>query len=223
MADATRPPRGRKPHSSGHPSDDQSLTRERIAAAAIGMLDAKGIDNMTMRALAEALGSGVMSLYWHVANKEAVFDLALDSVLAYREPEGRGGDWRGDILHMVMDWRSTMLRHPWSALLLPRRVLGPNILVRLEHLSVCLRRGEVPEEYVNAAIWSIWNYVMGATLTRVTFGPSDEDRIAAQDRLAELGSVYPSLGRSRLLLDDDWDGAFRKGLEFLLDGIGARR
>jgi AcrR family transcriptional regulator len=37
-----------------------------------------------MRRLADRLGSGAMSLYWHVDNKEEVFDLALDSVLEYR-------------------------------------------------------------------------------------------------------------------------------------------
>lgn len=207
--------------SQGQPNEP-TLTRERIAATAVGMLDANGLAGLTMRGLAEALGSGVMSLYWHVANKEDVFDLALDTVLEYRGPTGMQ-DWRGDIVHVLEDWRATMLRHPWSASLLPRRALGPNILVRLERLSTCLSAGGVVDADVNAAIWSLWNYVMGATVTRASFGPSDEDRAASQQRLAELGALYPSIERSRLLLDDDWDGTFRKGLDFLLDGIAPQR
>jgi AcrR family transcriptional regulator len=47
-------------------------------ATAVELLDTQGIDGLTMRRLADRLGSGVMSLYWHVDNKEDVFDLALD-------------------------------------------------------------------------------------------------------------------------------------------------
>jgi hypothetical protein len=72
---------------------------------------------------------------------------------------------------------------------------------------------------LNAAIWSLWNYVMGATVTRASFDLTDADRAAAQERLAGLSERYPTIKRTRLLLDDDWDGAFRKGLDFLLDGL----
>ncbi|MER9438071.1 TetR/AcrR family transcriptional regulator C-terminal domain-containing protein [Mesorhizobium sp. M0618] len=205
-------------------SSEPPLSRERIVAIAVELLDAQGIDGLTMRRLADRLGSGVMSLYWHVDNKEDVFDLALDSVLEHRRsPEtGESPDWRGDVVHMLEDWRARMLRHPWSASLLPRRALGPNILSRLEMLSKTLSRAGVADANLNAAIWSLWNYVMGATLTRASFDLSEEDRAAAQQRLTHLSEHYPTIERSRLLLDNDWDGAFRKGLDFLLDGLSPR-
>lgn len=206
------------------PAGGQSLSLERIVATAVELLDTEGIDGLTMRRLADRLGAGAMSLYWHVDNKERVFDLALDSVLAYRERR-RGPaepDWRGDVVHMLEDWRAGMLRHPWAAALLPRRALGPNILMRLELLSGTLSRAGVADADLNAAIWSLWNYVMGATVTRTSFGPTAEDRAAAQQRLAGLGERYPTIGRSDLLLDSDWDGTFRRGLDFLLDGLAPR-
>ncbi|RUZ76092.1 TetR family transcriptional regulator [Mesorhizobium sp. M7A.F.Ca.US.006.01.1.1] len=205
-------------------SSEPPLSRERIVAVAVELLDAQGIDGLTMRRLADRLGSGVMSLYWHVDNKEDVFDLALDSALEHRgSPEtGESPDWRGDVVHMLEDWRARMLRHPWSASLLPRRALGPNILRRLEMLSKTLSRAGVADADLNAAIWSLWNYVMGATLTRASFDLSEEDRAAAQQRLTHLSEHYPTIERSRLLLDNDWDGAFRKGLDFLLDGLSPR-
>jgi hypothetical protein len=76
---------------------------------------------------------------------------------------------------------------------------------------------------LNAGIWSLWNYVMGATVTRASFDLSDDDRAAAQQRLAGLSERYPTIERSRLLLDNDWDGAFRKGLDFLLDGLAPKQ
>ena len=190
-------------------------------ATAVELLDAQGIDGLSMRRLAERLGSGVMSLYWHVDSKEVVLDLALNKVLE------KGGsphacasqDWRGEVVFMLEEWRAIMLRHPWSASLLPRRVLGQNMLARLELLAKTLSRAGVPDADLNAAIWSLWNYVMGATLTRASFDVSDADRAAAQLRLAGLSEYYPTIERSRLLLDNDWDGAFEKGLGFLLDGL----
>jgi len=204
---------------------EPSLSLERIVATAVELLDAQGIDGLTMRRLAERLSSGAMSLYWHVDNKEKVFDLALDSVLAYSGAQQAGGaqDWRRDVVHMVEDWRACMLRHPWSASLLPRRALGPNILGRLELLSKTFSRAGVADADLNAAIWSLWNYVIGATVTRVSFDLSDEERAAAQQRLTHLSEHYPTIESSRLLLDNDWDGAFRKGLDFLLDGLAPRQ
>ncbi|EJT06757.1 TetR/AcrR family transcriptional regulator C-terminal domain-containing protein [Rhizobium sp. CCGE 510] len=209
------------PPAGPEPGNEPALSLERIVATAVELLDTDGLDGLKMRRLADRLGAGAMSLYWHVGNKEQVFDLALDSVLEYRGPApiDTSKDWRGDVVHMLKDWRAGMLRHPWSAFLLPRRALGPNILARLELLSRTLSRAGVADADLNVAIWSLWNYVIGATTTRASFELSDEDRAAAQQRLASLSQHYPTIERSRLLLDNDWDGAFSKGLDFLLDGL----
>ncbi|MCW0000647.1 TetR/AcrR family transcriptional regulator C-terminal domain-containing protein [Pararhizobium sp. YC-54] len=203
------------------PRSEPPLSLDRIVATAVDLLDAEGIDGLKMRRLADRLGSGAMSLYWHVNNKEEVFDLALDSVLVYRGPPQtvESLDWRGEVVHMLEDWRASMLRHPWSASLLPRRALGRNILSRLELLSKTLSRAGVADADLNVAIWSLWNYVIGATVTRASFDLSDDDRAAAQQRLTHLSEHYPTIEHSRLLLDSDWDGVFSKGLDFLLDGL----
>lgn len=208
-------------HATQAPGGEPPLSRDRIVAAAIDLLDDRGVDGLTMRGLADRLGSGVMSLYWHVDNKEDVVDLALDAVLTDREPPqtAEARDWRGEVVDLLEDWRSRMLDHPWSASVLPRRALGPGILGRLERLSRALSRAGVADVDVNVAIWSLWNYVMGATITRANFDLSEDDRAAAQARLASLAGRYPTIERSRLLADDDWAGTFRRGLDLLLDGI----
>ncbi|MBY5761049.1 TetR family transcriptional regulator [Rhizobium leguminosarum] len=217
--------RGASPKTGQEPRSEPALSLERIVATAVELLDAEGVDGLKMRRLADRLGAGAMSVYWHVGNKEKVFDLALDSVLEYCGPPDivESRDWRGDIVHMLEDWRASMLRHPWSASLLPRRVLGPNILIRLELLSKTLSGAGIGDSDLNVAIWSLWNYVIGATITRANFDLSDDDRAAAQQRLTGLSQQYPTIERSRLLLDNDWDGAFRKGLDFLLDGLAPRQ
>jgi AcrR family transcriptional regulator len=209
------------PLSGPEPRGEPPLSLERIVTTAVELLDGHGVGGLTMRRLADRLGAGAMSLYWHVDNKEEVFDLALDSVLGYRglPQTAAPQDWRGDVVHMLEDWRASMLLHPWSASLLSQRALGPNILGRLELLSKTLSSGGVADRDLNGAIWSLWNYVMGATITRASFDRSDDDRTAAHERLTCFSQRYATIERSRLLLDNDWDGTFRKGLGFLLDGL----
>ncbi|MEI9419192.1 TetR/AcrR family transcriptional regulator [Mesorhizobium sp. Cs1321R2N1] len=214
-----------EPRGEPHLLLERPLSLERIVATAVELLDARGIDGLTMRRLADRLGSGVMSLYWHVDDKDGVFDLALDSVLEYRgSPQMNGAeDWRVEIVHMLEDWRAGMLRHPWSVPLLSSRALGPNILSRLELLGRTLSRAGVADKDLNVAIWSLWNYVMGATITRTSFDLADSDKAATQQHHAHPGERYPTIQRSRLLFDDDWVGTFRKGLDLLLAGLAPGR
>ena len=68
----------KRPQPVQEPRSEPPLSRERIVATAVELLDDQGFDGLTMRRLADRLGSGVMSLYWHVDNKEEVFDQALE-------------------------------------------------------------------------------------------------------------------------------------------------
>src|SRR5919106_6675564 len=57
------------------------LNRERVLRAATALADDGGIESLTMRRLAEKLGAEAMSLYYHVANKEAVLDGVVEVIL----------------------------------------------------------------------------------------------------------------------------------------------
>ena len=57
------------------------LSKERVLRAAIVVADEGGIESLTMRKLAEELGVEAMSLYYHVANKEAVLDGVVESIV----------------------------------------------------------------------------------------------------------------------------------------------
>ena len=75
-----------------------ALSREAIVDAAIDVLDRDGLEGLTMRAVADRLGTGAMSLYRHVANRDELLDLVVARLLADagRAP-GWTGDWRTDL------------------------------------------------------------------------------------------------------------------------------
>lgn len=204
--------------------EEPPLSRARIVDEAVALLDERGIEGLTMRRLAERLGSGVTTLYWHVDNKEDVVDLALDAIfvqLPKSSKEIQPGEWREEVIALVIDWRAAMLNHPWSAALLQRPALGPNLLDRLEFLQAALARAGLTSQKLITSTWTLYNYVMGATISRASHTLSDEDREAAQERLRNQGDRYPTLSAMDHLLEDDWDGVFVDGLDYILSGIAS--
>lgn len=197
------------------------LTRERIVAEAIALLDAEGITRLTMRRLAERLGTGSTTLYWHVDTKDDVLDLALDAVFAEAEIPGPSADWRADITAMITRWRAAMLRHPWSAALLGRPLLGPNVLHRTEFLHAALLRAGLTGPHLTAAAHGLSHYVIGSAMTQASWRHHDENAVreAADQHLQANRAAYPTLADHGHASGDDWEAVFTKGLDYLLDGI----
>ncbi|MEN3610948.1 TetR/AcrR family transcriptional regulator [Plantactinospora sp. ZYX-F-223] len=212
-----RPPRS--PGRSGPP-----LHRDRIVAAAVELLDREGVAGLTMRRLAERLGAGSTTLYWHVTNKDDVLDLALDQIFGEVALLGAStGDWRADVETLLLGWRAAMLRHPWSAALVGRPLLGPNVLTRTEFLQSALHRAGLVEPDLSAATHALANYVIGAAVTLSSWRRLDdpESRQAARQHLAAQRDRYPTLVETGHLDDRDEDDTFRRGLAYLLDGLPA--
>lgn len=203
--------------------DAPPLSRDRIVEEAVALLDEEGADRLTMRRLAERLGTGSTTLYWHVKTKDDVLDLALDAIFAEVEiPREGGRGWRADITVLINGWRAVLLRHSWSAALLGRPMLGPNVLARSEFLYATLLDAGVTESRLTAAAYGLSNYVIGSTLMQATWLTSAEQSVrqAAREHLRATRERYPTLAaHGPLVADDDWDTGFALGLTWLLDGI----
>ncbi len=78
-SDLPTPP-GRRPRKAATPR--RPLTQEAIVETAIRVLDAEGLEAVTMRRVAQELGTGPASLYAHVSGKEELRELMLDRVAA---------------------------------------------------------------------------------------------------------------------------------------------
>ena len=64
----------------------EPISRDRAVSAAVSLADEQGIAGLSMRKLAKVLQIEAMSLYHHVANKDALLDGMIDSVFAETEP-----------------------------------------------------------------------------------------------------------------------------------------
>src|SRR5262252_10334550 len=104
------------------------LTRERVLAKAIAVADKNGIEALSMRRLGQALGVEAMSLYKHVANKDAILDGLLERVLAEVQLPQPGGDWEAELRRAAIALRDALARHPWACGLVMAPASWPNAL-----------------------------------------------------------------------------------------------
>ncbi|WP_460748386.1 TetR/AcrR family transcriptional regulator C-terminal domain-containing protein [Nocardiopsis oceani] len=201
----------------------ERVTRERIVDAALALLDEEGAERLTMRRLGQRLGTGSTTLYGHVSTKDDVLDLALDAVYAeVALPAEPSADWRDDIMAFMENWRTALLRHPWSAALLGRPMLGPNMLAREEYLHAVLANAGFTPPKLNDTAYALSNYVIGATLMQASWHSQEAGaRKAADDHVQANSDRYPSLARNRSVADTDWGASFAHGLESLLDGLSS--
>jgi AcrR family transcriptional regulator len=104
-----------------------------VVRAAVEIADADGLDAVTFRAIAARLGTGVMSLYNYVPDKQQLVYAMAELVSAELDRPEVTGDWRRDMHVIAGRQRDLALRHPWlieaTTHLQP---LGPATLALLE-------------------------------------------------------------------------------------------
>lgn len=92
------------------------LSRDRIVAAAGALVDAEGLEAVSTRRLAAALGVSGPSLYNHFRTKDEILDAVADAVsarvdLSMFEP-GAGRDWQAALHDWAHSYRDALSDHP---------------------------------------------------------------------------------------------------------------
>ncbi|MBC3841712.1 TetR/AcrR family transcriptional regulator [Streptacidiphilus sp. 4-A2] len=90
----------------------RALGREAIVEVALGVVDAEGMDALSMRRVAQELNTGAASLYAHVSGKEELVELVLDRVYAdLVHPVPDSGDWRAQLKDFLKQARDNLVAH----------------------------------------------------------------------------------------------------------------
>jgi AcrR family transcriptional regulator len=160
------PPWQRLPPDRGQRRRRDPITREAIVKTAIELLDRDGLDALSMRRLADELGTGAASLYWHVGSKDALLDLVLDEVIGeLRVPEPEPERWADQLKEIAHDMRATILRHRDIVRISIGRIpMGPNALRYSERILAVLRAGGVPDDLAVLGHHLLFSIVNGFTI-----------------------------------------------------------
>jgi AcrR family transcriptional regulator len=112
-------------------SQRSTLSRERVLAAALRLVDADGVDALSMRRLGKALDRDPMQLYRYAQSKDALLDGIAELVLSRLEvPQADDGDWAKVLRRTAHGFRELALAHPNVVPLLVTRPLTTPLALR---------------------------------------------------------------------------------------------
>ena len=203
------------------------LSKQRVVVEAIRIADREGVDGLSMRRLAGALGAGAMSLYHYVANKEELLDAMIDVVFEQIELPPEDTDWQTAMRQRSASARQVLARHPWANGLMESRTSpGPAHLRHREAVTACLRRAGFPVLMATHANWLLDSYLYGYALQEASlpFDTADQFADMAEDvYLPQLpADEFPYLNESAAaLVAAGYDPAeeFLFGLDLVLTAL----
>lgn len=205
------------------------LSRERVLRAAVRLADETGIEALSMRNLAEALGVKAMSLYNHVTGKDAVLDGIVDLVVGEIELPARGADWKPAMRRRAVSAHEVLMRRPWATRLIVSRInVGPAMLRYMEATLACLREAAFSAVEADHAWNAIDSYVYGFTLQKLNFPFQPSEYADAAKRFLPLipPGQYPCTHElAQQVIDGRHDGLNELGfgLDLILDGLDRLR
>ncbi|MGH3830659.1 MAG: TetR/AcrR family transcriptional regulator [Pseudonocardiaceae bacterium] len=227
----------RVPVSAPRRGPERGLDVATVVAAATDLADQEGLEAVTMRRVAQALGVGAMTLYTYVPGKAELLDLMLDSAYArMSRTDTAGAPWRQRLIAIAEENRALFDAHAWAATVSTLRPpLGPGSIAKYEHeLSALdgLGLGDVEMDdcltHLLTFVQSCARAIADARATRSDSAMDDEQWWAANAPLlarvldkrtyplaTRIGTAAGTVHRSA----HDPDHAYRFGLQRVLDGL----
>jgi AcrR family transcriptional regulator len=209
------------------------LTQEAIVDAALRVLERDGAEGLSMRRVAEELGTGPASLYWHVASKDELINLLIDRVASEIElPPPDPARWQEQAKEWMLQARQVFQRYPGVAgLTLGRIPVGPT-LVRWTEWGLALLRGAGVPDRIAAYAGDLLGLYLGATAFEegmAMASPTGED-LPPEEVVRMIRGYYESLPADQFpnvlaTLDELFRGGlderFELGLEVIIRGLAS--
>jgi TetR/AcrR family transcriptional regulator, tetracycline repressor protein len=167
------------------------LSRERVVAAALAVVDRDGLDGLTMRALGRELNVDPMAAYHHVPNKAAIIQGVVEAILSEIPVPGEDEAmaWPDGLRLIGREYRRVVLAHPNALPVVSTQpVLTPAGLRLIEAAAAILVRGGLTPVQALEAINGGAAIVIGSALVEAGVTPGTEPI-----EQAEIESAYGSL------------------------------
>ena len=177
----------------------ERLTRERVVAAALAIVDRDGLDGLTMRALGRELGVDPMAAYHWFPSKPAILQGVVEAILAEIPvpPADPVMTWQDALRAISREYRNALLSHPNALPIASTQpVLTPRGLRLIETAAVLLVRGGITPAAAVEVINGAAALVIGGALTEAGVTPGTEPIEQAEIEAAYSGlspEVYPTI------------------------------
>lgn len=213
-------------------STRKPLTRKRVLRAALAHADKFGLEELSMRKLAEVLRVAPMALYRHIANKDDLIDAMIDVVFTELELPARDDDWKTAMRRRAVAVRDALERHRWAIGLMESRLHpGPANLRHHDAVLGNLRASGFSVEMAAHAYSVLDSYIYGFALTKMNLpfenGRGDVPDVAESMLKPFPENTYPHLvefiTEHAMKPGYQYGDEFEYGLDLILDGIERER
>jgi AcrR family transcriptional regulator len=204
------------------------LSRKRVLRAAMAHVDKRGLEDLSMRKLADVLQVAPMALYRHIANKDDLIDAMIDVVFSEIELPARGSAWRPAMRQRATSVRDALTRHRWAIGLMESRLHpGPANLRHHDAVLGNLRAAGFSVAAAAHAYSLLDSYIYGFALTKMNLpfeNGAGEVVDVAQSMLEPFPvDMYPNLvefiTEHAMKPGYRYGDEFEYGLDLILDGI----
>jgi AcrR family transcriptional regulator len=199
-----------------------ALTRARIVDAGLRLADEQGLEAVSMRRVAGELSVQAMSLYNHIASKDALLDGMLERVLAEVALPVAGRDWEAELRGCAESLHSTIRRHPWACGLVMAPAAFPSALGAraryIEAILRTLREAGFTAEQAYYGYHALDGHTVGITMWELGHTVADESRVEDARQQIAAGD-YPYLSEHAQEHEADHQSAFAFGLDLVFDGL----
>ncbi|MBW5446239.1 TetR family transcriptional regulator [Cohnella sp. CFH 77786] len=209
------------------------LDRSRIMNAVIHLLQTEGLDALSMRKIADALGVKAAALYYHIKDKDQLLRELAERIGSEAAFPDSDLPWQEQIRQWAMNFRTTLHRYRDSVRIMNATfAASPHRMAHIEYLYKVLVEAGFPDAQVP------W---MAAMLKNQIYAFVDEesrltDRAQRENAdMAGLGEAqahrfeslppdrYPHVTRlASYATSVEWDREFRFGLDVLLAGFESK-
>jgi len=194
------------------------LTPEKIARAALKLIDRRGLDAFSMHKLGAALNCEAMSLYHHFGGRGEVLD-AVAGLLMAEVSAPPAGSWQDRLRGFALSYRAVALAHPRAfPLLATRPVNAPGGFQMLDTAAATLRSAGFGPELAGRLVLLIGCWCSGAILAEIAGSDARPDPTPSNAQaMAEMATRYPDLvAMAPFLSLCEFAPAFTFGIEQLI-------
>jgi AcrR family transcriptional regulator len=197
------------------------------------ILAKEGLDGLTMRRVATALGTGPASLYAHITDKDDLVSICVDRAAADVElPAPDSAPWEELVKTWVRAIRASLARHRNLARATMGMIpTGPNALRLTDWLIGVLRTAGLPDQAVAYACDLLPLYA-GAVAFEEGLMDSSFNPEQIEAYVAEVGEYFANLPAEQFphihallgpLMRNEGDERFEFGLSVIVAGLAAQR
>jgi AcrR family transcriptional regulator len=211
------------------------LTRERIIATAVELIEREGVGALSMRRIAAQLGSGVMSLYNHIPGREALLDGVAEQVMSGIDfTPAPDASWEDELRGQARAFRQMGRTYPRCTMVVVSRPATSAVELRpIEHALATLRSAGFSGEDAIRVIRTFVAFAAGSLLREVGVAPglvpqrplgADKSVLEADRPIGLDPADFPQVtSLAAELMNRDLDAEFEFGLDLLVRALSELR